>query len=97
MIDIYEGRCALINKNGVCHQCSELNGIFNPKQNAQEELMKLDLVKQATNKDKEHLFDLRMKILQETDPFESPAADLQLFHLEHNRQVMEKRMEATAS
>jgi len=97
MIDIYEGRCALINKNGVCHQCSELNGIFNPKQNAQEELMKLDLVKQATNKDKGHLFDLRMKILQETDPFESPAADLQLFHLEYNRQVMEKRMEATPS
>ena len=24
---------SLINKDGVCHQCSELNGLFNPKQN----------------------------------------------------------------
>jgi len=31
MVTIYEGRCALINKEGTCHQCSELNGIFNPK------------------------------------------------------------------
>src|SRR5215831_13698480 len=25
MVTIFEGRCALINKEGVCHQCSELN------------------------------------------------------------------------
>lgn len=89
MINIFEGRCALINKNGVCHQCSELNGIFNPKQNAQEELMKTDLVKEAENGDKEHLLDLRMQILREIDPFKSKASELQLHHLEHNRQVME--------
>jgi RNA polymerase sigma-70 factor (ECF subfamily) len=89
MINIFEGRCALINKEGVCHQCSELNGIFNPKQDAQEELMKEDLVKAAASGDKEHLFDLRMQILKETDPFESKAAILQLHHLEHNRKVME--------
>ena len=89
MINIYDGRCALINKEGVCHQCSELNGIFNPKQNTQHELMKIDLVKEAENGDKEHLFDLRMKILKEIDPFESKASELQLHHLEHNRQVME--------
>jgi RNA polymerase sigma-70 factor, ECF subfamily len=93
MINIFDGRCALINKEGVCHQCSELNGIFNPKQNTQTELMKIDLVKEAENKNKEHLFDLRMKILQELDPFESNASALQLHHLEHNRQVMEKYLE----
>ncbi|MEI6489446.1 MAG: RNA polymerase sigma factor [Bacteroidota bacterium] len=89
MITIFEGRCALINKEGVCHQCSELNGIFNPKQNVQTELMKIELVKEAENKDKEQLFDLRMQILKEIDPFESKASALQLHHLEHNRQVME--------
>ncbi len=93
MINIYDGRCALINKVGVCHQCSELNGIFNPKQNTQQELMKIDLVKEAEKGDKEHLFDLRMKILKEIDPFESKASELQLHHLEHNRQVMEKYLE----
>jgi len=90
MTNIFEGRCALINKKGVCHQCSELNGIFNPKQNLQEELMKIELAKQANDTNKEHLFDLRMKILKEIDPFESQASELQLHHLEHNRQVMEK-------
>jgi RNA polymerase sigma-70 factor (ECF subfamily) len=90
MIHIFDGRCALINKEGVCHQCSELNGLFNPKQNTQEELMKIDLVKEAEKGEKEHLFDLRMQILKEIDPFKSKASELQLHHLEHNRQVMEK-------
>jgi len=90
MIDIFDQRCALINKLGICHQCTELNGIFNPKQKAQEELVKIEMVKDAENKSKEELFELRMKILQELDPFESGAAELQLYHLEHNRQVMEK-------
>lgn len=90
MISIFEGRCALINKEGVCHQCTELNGLYNPTQNAQTELMKIDLVKEANNKDKAHLLDLRMKILREIDPFSSNASALQLHHLEHNRQVMLK-------
>ena len=89
MIDVFNHRCALINKNGVCHQCTELNGIFNPKQNAQEELVKIQMVKDAQKKDKEELLNMRMNILKAIDPFESPAAELQLHHLEHNRKVME--------
>lgn len=96
MINIFDGRCALINKEGICHQCSELNGIFNPKQNTQKELMKIDLVKEAEKGNKEHLFDLRMQILKEIDPFISNASELQLHHLEHNRQVMEKYLEKIA-
>lgn len=93
MIDIFDNRCSLINKNGVCYQCTELNGIFNPKQKNQEELVKIKMVKEAGSKSKEALFDLRLKILQEIDPFNSGAATLQLHHLEHNRQVMEKYLE----
>lgn len=90
MIEVFDGRCSLINKEGICHQCTELNGIFNPKQRAQEELVKIEMAREAEHKNKDELFDLRMKILQELDPFESGAAELQLHHLEHNRQVMEK-------
>ncbi len=90
MIQIFDGRCALVSKEGVCHQCSELNGIFNPKQKFQEEAVKIELAKEANSADKEHLFDLRLKIIKEIDPFESGAAKLQLHHLEHNRLVMEK-------
>lgn len=89
MIDIFEGRCALINKEGICHQCSELNGIFNPKQNLQEAPMKIEMAREAGKADKERLFELRMKIVQGIDPFQSEAAELQLHHLEHNRKVME--------
>lgn len=96
MTDVFDGRCALINKNGVCHQCSELNGLFNPKQNTQEELAKISLVKEAEKGDKEHLFDLRMQILKEIDPLTSKASELQLHHLEHNRQVMESYFEKSA-
>jgi len=96
MINIFEGRCALINKQGACHQCSELNGIFNPKQNMQHELMKIEMAREAENKDKEYLFDLRMSILKEIDPFPPPAPALQLHHLEHNRQVMETYLEKKA-
>jgi RNA polymerase sigma-70 factor, ECF subfamily len=90
MISVFEGRCALINKEGVCHQCSELNGIFNPKQKFQQEVVKIDMAREAEKGDKEHLFDLRMKVVQGIDPFESDAAELQLHHLEHNRKVMEE-------
>jgi RNA polymerase sigma-70 factor (ECF subfamily) len=93
MIEIFDHRCSLINKQGICYQCTELNGIFNPKQNAQEELVKIEMAKEAENSSKEELFNLRMKILQELDPFESGAAELQLHHLEYNRQVMEKYLE----
>lgn len=92
MIEVFDHRCALINKQGICHQCTELNGIFNPKQKAQEELVKLEMVRDAEDKNKEELFNLRMKILQELDPFDSGAAELQLHHLEHNRKVMEKHL-----
>lgn len=93
IIEVFDHRCSLINKQGICHQCTELNGIFNPKQKAQEELVKIEMVRDAENKNKEELFDLRMKILQELDPFESGAAELQLHHLEHNRKVMEKYLD----
>ena len=90
MIEVFDHRCALINKQGICHQCTELNGIFNPKQKAQEELVKIEMAREAENRSREELFNLRIKILQELDPFESGASELELHHLEHNRQVMEK-------
>lgn len=89
MVTIFEGRCALINKEGVCHQCSELNGIFNPKQNFEIEKNKIEFAKKADNPNREYLLDLRINIMKEIDPFNSNGSALQLHHLEHNRGVME--------
>ncbi|MCF8325314.1 MAG: RNA polymerase sigma factor [Leadbetterella sp.] len=89
MVDIFEGRCALINKEGACHQCSELNGIFNPKQNFEIEKNKIEMAKIGERGEKEHLLDLRLQLMKEIDPFDSNGSDLQLHHLEHNRKIME--------
>ncbi|MBI1266173.1 MAG: sigma-70 family RNA polymerase sigma factor [Cryomorphaceae bacterium] len=89
MVSIFEGRCALINKNGTCHQCSELNGIFNPKQRFEEEKNKIEFAKKADHPDRQYLLDLRLEIVRGIDPFNSVGSDLQLHHLEHNRKVME--------
>lgn len=78
MTEIFDRRCALVNKNGICHQCSELNGVFNPKQNRQAELLKLDLVEAAAkDTSKEELYNLRAKLVRAIDPLRSGGADLQ--------------------
>lgn len=89
MINVFDGRCALINKEGACHQCSELNGIFNPKQNFEIEKNKVEMARVAEKGEKDHLLDLRLQIMKEINPFTSNGADLQLHHLEHNRKIME--------
>lgn len=92
MVRVFDHRCSLINKEGVCHQCTELNGIFNPNQKAQEELTKIKMAREAEKADKEHLFNLRVDVVKGIDPFESDAAELQLHHLEHNRKVIEEHL-----
>lgn len=74
---IFDNRCALVNKNGICDQCSQLNGIFNPKQNQQEERMKLELVKGSKKFDRSALFELRTMLVKAIDPLHSTGADLQ--------------------
>ncbi len=77
MAEIFDHRCALVNKNGVCNQCSELNGVHNPKQNQQEELMKLELVKASKKFNREELYKLRTQLVKVIDPIRGKGADLQ--------------------
>ncbi|RFS25100.1 RNA polymerase sigma factor [Chitinophaga silvatica] len=77
MTNIFDNRCALVNKNGVCDQCSQLNGIFNPKQNQQEERMKLELVKESKKFNRSELYKLRTILVKAIDPLRSSGADLQ--------------------
>ena len=92
MTDIFEKRCSLVSKLGFCHQCSELNGLFNPKQEIQKELMKIEMTNSEL-KTNEELFDLRMQIVQGIDPYNSGASELQLFHLKHSKQTMDRYLE----
>jgi RNA polymerase sigma-70 factor, ECF subfamily len=79
MTDIFEHRCALVNQNGVCHQCSHINEIFNPKQNQHEELMKLELVKASKKFNRDQLFELRTLLVKAIDPLHASGTD---FHEE---------------
>lgn len=74
---VFEHRCALIAKTGVCHQCSELNGFFNPAQDQQAELAKLDLTRAAADPDRARLLDLRFAVARAIHPLHSDGADLQ--------------------
>jgi RNA polymerase sigma-70 factor (ECF subfamily) len=88
MTEIFDNRCALVNKNGVCHQCSELNGWFNPKQNQQEVLMQNDLVKGSKKFNRDELYELRVNLIKVVDPLNSKGADLQEILLRCNRMAM---------
>ncbi|MBL6981808.1 MAG: hypothetical protein ISR58_11540 [Anaerolineales bacterium] len=50
MLSIFDDTCAFVNQEGVCNQCSELNGRFNPKQDRQAELMKIKMVRNRKKK-----------------------------------------------
>lgn len=76
MTEIFDHRCALINKQGACNQCSELNGIHNPKQDQQIALMKLDLVKGSKKYNREELYAMRAKLVSAIDPLRSKGTDL---------------------
>ena len=88
MTDIFDNRCALVNKNGACNQCSELNGWFNPKQDQQEALVKLELVKKSKKYNREELFKLRANLVKAIDPLKSEGSELQEILLKCNQMAM---------
>jgi RNA polymerase sigma-70 factor, ECF subfamily len=83
---IFHDRCALINKNGVCNQCTSLNGIFNPDQDAHIKARELKL---STTEDQDELLDIRMKLVQETDPLKG-SSNLHIFFFENVPSWVEK-------
>lgn len=84
MTDIFEKKCALINKEGMCSQCTGLNQMYNPKQNAQEEANKLKIVKQGQGKNQEELMELRLAMIQDLDPLKARGLNLHGYLIEHS-------------
>jgi RNA polymerase sigma-70 factor (ECF subfamily) len=69
MTEIFDRRCALVNKEGVCYQCSELNGLFNPNQK------NLDNIFPKAGKEK--LYELRTELVKEINPLISKGSELE--------------------
>ncbi|KAA3658158.1 MAG: RNA polymerase sigma factor [Chloroflexi bacterium] len=76
MIGIFDETCALVNKNGICNQCSELNGKFNPKQDKRAEIMKIKWVKNRDDHTTDELYRLRRDLVKMIDPLQADGADL---------------------
>ena len=84
MIRIFENKCALINKEGICHQCTGLNKRFNPEQNTQVEINKIKMVKEARNKNYEQLLNLRFQLAKTIDPLKGEGIDLHNYLIENS-------------
>ncbi len=87
MVDIFDDTCALVNKKGICDQCSGLNGKFNPKQNNQEELMRIKMVNEKNRNDTQKLYALRTELVKSVDPLHANGSDLHEVFMNINQQV----------
>ena len=82
MVRIFDNRCAFINKNGACHQCTSLKGVLNPLQDAQARANELKLVKEGESPDREYLLNLRIALAKGIDPLNSSNTHLHAYFLE---------------
>ncbi|MEL6922669.1 MAG: sigma-70 family RNA polymerase sigma factor [Bacteroidota bacterium] len=88
MTHIFDRRCALVNKNGTCHQCSELNGWLNPRQNQQAALMKIKMARNREKSDQRALYQLRTALVKSIDPLRSDGHEMQELLMRCNRMAM---------
>lgn len=77
LAEIFAQKCALVNKTGACHQCSELNGWLNPDQRAAERRAAEQQLRPSGRYDREELLALRAKLVAAIDPLRSDGHELQ--------------------
>jgi len=70
----YEQRCALINKQGPCYQCAQLNDYFEAEKNAEEKIAKLGFDESHTS---EKNLDIRLQLINQINPLRSNGAALE--------------------
>jgi len=87
MIHIFSDTCALVSKKGVCDQCSGLNGRFNPKENIQEQLMKIKMIKEKDSQNTKKLYQLRTELVKSIDPLHANGTDLHETFMDINHKV----------
>lgn len=78
---IFEHRCALINKEGTCTQCSSLRGVLNPEQDEHIQLRKIKMCN-SKSENLEALLDLRIELTRDIDPLNAPNSIINIYMLE---------------
>ncbi len=87
MVNIFDDTCALVSQNGVCNQCSELNGKFNPKQDRHAEVMKVKFARERSKYNVKELYSLRTKLVKAIDPLQTSGTDLHEEMMKINHRV----------
>jgi RNA polymerase sigma-70 factor (ECF subfamily) len=87
MMRIFDDTCAFVSRQGVCNQCSELNGRFNPKQDRRVEEMKIKMVRDRDKYDRTELYKLRTELVRSIDPLHANGTDLHETFLRINHRV----------
>ena len=70
----YEHRCAMVNKNGVCYQCAELNDFLQAEPNSKTKINRLGL---SRTNDPERNLDIRFQLIHKINPLNSNGAELE--------------------
>ncbi|MDH5230582.1 MAG: RNA polymerase sigma factor [Gammaproteobacteria bacterium] len=83
MMRIFNNRCALINKSGMCDQCTALKGRLNPEQDAQAIASEMKIVKAAQSEDAERLFKIRLDMVRGIDPINKASNNIHKHFLEN--------------
>lgn len=94
---VFQRKCALINKEGMCSQCTGLNQIFNPEQKTHIEANKMKIVKEKEGKNYEELLELRLNMVQSLDPLSGEGIDLHNYLIENSpawAEMQQKKVKA---
>lgn len=93
LVKIFEKRCTIVSQNGVCNQCSELTGLLNPKQKAQEKVNEMKLAKRKSTESMEKLLDIRLEMVKSLNPLNSNNTLVTTYFLENSEKwVVEGKM-----
>lgn len=84
----YNYRCALINKNGICYQCAELNDTLQDYADSEQKIRNLGL---SRNKKASENLDIRFAIINKINPLEGIGADLEDTILQILRQTIDDK------
>ncbi|XOV68704.1 MAG: RNA polymerase sigma factor [Fluviicola sp.] len=89
---IFKEKCVLINKKGTCSQCTGLNQMYNPEQDAHIEANKVKMVREQEGKNFEQLMELRLELIKNIDPLVGQTTTLHHYLIQNSPSWAKQQM-----
>ena len=88
LVEHYDSRCSLINKDGSCKQCVGLDTLLHgDRRHTEQALFQIDLEQRATVRERAGSFDARLAIVRDIDPLHGEGAKLHDSLMNFTREV----------